>query len=84
MITFVKSFLWDETAFIRYSRAMIYGLSVAITQGMIPGLSGTKFWWVAQFLPVLALMLGAGDKNRTPAESKAIAHDLSITEEKKT
>lgn len=81
MITVIRKFLWDETAFIRYSRAGLYLLYVSVAQGLVPGLSDTKAgWWIAQFLPVIALMLGAGEKNRSPEEIKSIAHDFSITE----
>lgn len=67
MIPAIKAFFWDETAFIRYSRAALYFLYVAVSQGLVPGLSDTKIgWWLAQFLPVVALMLGAGQKNPKP------------------
>lgn len=67
MIPAIKAFFWDETVFVRITRAGIMALSVAINTGQIPGVSTTKWgWYLAQSLPVLALFFGAGDKNPDP------------------
>lgn len=80
MITLIKKFLWDETAFVRYMRAILAGLGMAMHSGMIPvaALSGTRAWWIGPALVMAAFIFGAGDKNYTPEEIKTIAHDLSI------
>jgi hypothetical protein len=80
MIPLIKRFFWDETAFIRWTRALLAGLGVAMHSGMIPidALSGTKAWWLGPALIVLAFSMGAGEKNYTPEEIKGIAQDLTI------
>src|ERR1043165_2094195 len=74
VLTFVKNFFYDETAFIRYMRAFFAALGMALHAGIIPVFNGPKSWWIGPVLLVMAFMFGAGDKNRTPEEIKAISH----------
>lgn len=78
MITLIKRFLWDETAFVRYMRAILAGLGMAMHSGMIPiaSLSGTKAWWIGPALVMAAFIFGAGEKNHTPEEIRIIAQSL--------
>src|SRR5262249_26031654 len=63
VIPYIKAFFWDETAFRRYMRAAIYILFVCL-QFSQNSLTATKWgWWIVQFMPVLAFLIGAGDKN---------------------
>ena len=77
MIPAFKRFFTDETAFTGYMRAGIWALYAAYTSGMLPGaIMDTKLsWYVAQFLPTIAFMIRAGDKNQSPGEIKQIAND---------
>ena len=58
MIPFFKKLLWDETAWVRWARSAIAG--AALTAPLLG-------WpeWVAPAGTMLALLLGAGDKNPT-------------------
>jgi hypothetical protein len=77
VITLIKRFLWDETAFVRYMRAILAGLGMAMHSGMIPiaSLSGTKAWWIGPALVMLAFIFGAGDRNQSPAEIRQIIRE---------
>lgn len=69
MIPWFRNLLWDETSFVRYTRAGIMALSVAITTGQVPWLSNSKYgWWLAQAMPVLALWMGS--TTATPRDDK--------------
>jgi len=73
MLTLISKFLWDETAFIRYTRTILAGLGMAMQEGVIPtGIDGGGKW--GALLVVLAFFLGAGDKNQPPEKIKAIAN----------
>ena len=63
MLTFLKKLLWDETAFVRYSRAVLLGLGAAIAANElnIPGVPDA--WGIA--VVSIGGLLGAGDKNTT-------------------
>ena len=62
MIPLLRRFLLDETAFVRWSRAALFGLGEAMREGLIPtGVSGGGKYGVV--LMLAAFMLGAGDKN---------------------
>lgn len=62
MITYLKKLLWDETAFERFGRAIVFGIGQAMQQGLLP--TGDKGWYVGIVMQALALAVGAGDKNK--------------------
>lgn len=76
MIPAIKEFFTDETAFVRIIRSGVWALYAAYTTGMLPqALTSTKLgWYVVQFLPAVAFMLGAGDK--TPPVVKSLATNI--------
>ena len=60
MIEFVKRLLWDESAFERYARALLFGASIYLGQAHdLPP-------WVTAAGVALAGFIGAGDKNPPP------------------
>jgi len=58
----VKNFLWDQSAFERYARAVIMGAAAAWNFWSIEG-SLTKQGIVGSVCMGLAAMIGAGRKN---------------------
>jgi hypothetical protein len=63
MWPFLKSLIWDETAFQRYGRMLIFGLGAAVSAGMIQtGIDGGG-GKIGTALQLLAFMIRAGDKN---------------------
>ncbi len=81
MIPAIKAFFMDPTAASRYIRSAIWALYAAYTTGMLPAaLLQTKTgWYIAQFLPALAFMIGAGEKNQSAGVLKAIANDPMVS-----
>lgn len=64
MLTFLKKLLWDEAAFERYSRAVFCTLGLTLVAiGKVPE---TKKEWFGLLFVFIALLTGAGDKNRRP------------------
>lgn len=77
MIPWLKSFqalLYDETAFRRAGRALIFLLGASMHNGVIPGLDGAKSWWLGPLVSAAALYIGAGDK--TPADLVELAERM--------
>lgn len=60
MIPWLKRILYDESAFERYGRALVFGLGTALTMGVIP--AGMLGYYGGPILQALALVIGAGDK----------------------
>lgn len=73
VITWLTKILYDETAFERYFRMLIFGIGTMITTGVWT--IGPKFWWFGQTIQILALLIGAGDKNIPKSEVKATVND---------
>ncbi len=64
MVTWLKRLLWDEAAFERYSRALFGTAGLAVVAiGKVPE---TKREWLGLAFVFLALLTGAGDRNRPP------------------
>jgi len=66
MLTVVYKFLWDETAFLRYARALLFLAGELVRQGVIPtGIdAGGKY---GVLLEATAFLFAAGAKTRRPA-----------------
>jgi hypothetical protein len=64
VIPWLKALFMDETAFVRFGRTAIFIGGQMLHEGVIPGLNGSKAWWIGPFVSAAALVLGAGDKNK--------------------
>ena len=58
MVEWVKRILWDEAAFERYARAAIMFLALYL------GHAGDLPAWATSLGAALAVLIGAGEKNR--------------------
>jgi hypothetical protein len=63
MITWLRNLLFDETAFVRFGRTLIFIAGQMLHEGIVPGLNGAAAWWIGPFVSAAALVLGAGEKN---------------------
>lgn len=61
MITLLKKFFFDETAFIGLARAILIGLGTAVSAGLMP-LEGLPPW-AGVILAALGGFIRAGDPN---------------------
>lgn len=68
MIEFAKRLLYDETFFERATRVLVALFGQLLHDGAIPGMNGSRAWWVGPFLTALALYIPAGQKNPEPAK----------------
>lgn len=75
MIPWIRNLLFDETAFVRAVRALVFIFGAALHNGVVPGMNGTVAWWVGPVVSGAALFLSSADK--TPPELKQLAADLS-------
>lgn len=64
MITMLKKFFGDETAFVGYVRGALLGLGALVMTGNIEMLAGYQKW--GAILVALGGMIRAGDKNPQP------------------
>lgn len=62
MVTWLKNFIMDETAFVRFLRASIAAGGAAVAGGMVPVIPQEA----GPIISGMAVAIGAGDKN--PAE----------------
>ena len=62
MLVFLKTILYDQSAFERYTRAIIGGLGMAVATNQLP--IPPKY---AIPLVFLANLIGAGEKNAPPS-----------------
>lgn len=62
MIPFLRRLIWDETVFERWCRALLALLGEGLHEGVIPGVNGSKAWWVGLIVTASALLVPAGDK----------------------
>lgn len=60
MIPFFKKLFTDETAFVRFMRALL-----ALVAGLLPLVAGLPPW-VTPVGTAIALFVGSGDKNNDP------------------
>jgi hypothetical protein len=67
MIAWIKKLLWDETAFERFGRALLFAIGQAMQQGLLPVEVGTTGWYIGILLQISAFTVGAGDKNKPGA-----------------
>lgn len=65
MVGWIKRFLWDESAFERYFRALVIGAAAAWNFYSIEG-SMTRQGIIGSVMMGLAAMIGAGQKNPPP------------------
>ena len=56
MKTLVSRLWTDEDAFLRFARALLFGIATGMQQGVIP--AGKLGWYVAPILQMLALAYG--------------------------
>lgn len=61
MVAWFKKFLFDETAFVGFVRALLIGGGAALQAGVMPGLEATP-WGIA--IMALGGFVRAGDKNK--------------------
>lgn len=76
MIPWLRGLLFDETAFVRAVRVLVFVLGAALHNGVIPGMNGAAAWWLGPLVSGAALFLSAADK--TPPELKQLAADIQL------
>lgn len=83
MLVILRNFFWDETSFIRYSRAICAALGMALHAGVIPHFDGPMSWWIGPAIVALAFMFGAGDKTPSPEELQRALDALQHEQERR-